>query len=170
MAWQTPITDRTELDVIARNEKGTYNATDLNRVGECVQILADVLNEYGYVVSVETKIDWQETDIPTESQMEIYLNNVNALTDAFYTLGDTPPLPESIQRLGWQGANSIERVLLDIKEVVLSLTQGLRYCGTFRAAEQTLPQVAQLEYGSAVCGLCECGAVRCGNYILRSEL
>lgn len=170
MAWQTPITDRTESDVIARNEKGTYNATDLNRVGECVQIIADVLNMYGYFATVDVKTDWQMGDIPTTSDMQTYLNNVDVLINASYTLAQTPTLPGSMAYFDWRKANVIEQILVDLKEIILRMISNFRYSGTFKANEKTLPQYSNLALGSAVCGWCECGETESGNYILRSEV
>jgi len=170
MAWQTPIADRTESDVIARSEKGTYNAIDLNRVGECVQILADVLNMYGYFVTVDVKTDWEMSDIPTETQMQTYLNNIDALINASYTLEQTPALPGSMFYFNWHKANAIEKILVDLKEVILRVVSGFRYSGTFKANEKTLPQYSNLALGSSICGWCECGETDCGNYILRSEI
>lgn len=44
----TLITNRTQADVIAGNAKGTYNASDLNRVGEAEEYLHDLFESYGY--------------------------------------------------------------------------------------------------------------------------
>ena len=38
------VTDRTQADVTARNQKGTYNASDLNRVGAAMIYVADKLD------------------------------------------------------------------------------------------------------------------------------
>ena len=168
MAWQTPITDRTELDVIARNEKGTYNAADLNRVGECVQILADVLNMYGYFATVDVKTDWEVGDIPTVTDMETYLENIDNLINASYTLARTPPLPDSMMYLDWRKANAIEKILVDMKEVITRMITHFRYSGTFKANEKTLPQFSDFVEGSSICGYFECGEAECGNYIIRN--
>ena len=170
MDWRTLITDRTEFDVLNRNEKGTYNVSDLNRVGECVQILADELKLYGYSIVVNVKTDWQMGDIPTTSDMETYLENIDALIDASYTLAQTPPLPESMAYLNWRSANAIEQILVDIRTITIRMIADFRYCGTFRANERTLPQFSDLALGSAVCGWCECGETESGNYTIRSEI
>lgn len=47
------VTDRSQADVTARNEKGTYNAEDLNRVLRACSWLAGKLEGYGYTVPVE---------------------------------------------------------------------------------------------------------------------
>lgn len=47
------VTDRTQADVNARNEKGTYGAADLNRVLRACSWLAGRLERYGYSVPGE---------------------------------------------------------------------------------------------------------------------
>lgn len=108
--------------------RGAYNATDLNRVEAAVKYVADylnglqdVLNAYGEAADVapdeifnvpyetlelDTVTTWASGDIPTKSEMERYLDNVNKLTDAVKIEKD---LPESMEKLTWQGANEIER-------------------------------------------------------------
>ena len=44
----TLVTDRTQSDVKARNAKGTYKASDLNRVGAAMNYVAARLREQGY--------------------------------------------------------------------------------------------------------------------------
>lgn len=53
------IIDRTLSDVNNLRTKGNYNATDLNRVEKWCKYLMELLNEYGYYVSIETKTDWE---------------------------------------------------------------------------------------------------------------
>ena len=57
--FSTLITDRTLEDVAARNEKGSYNATDLNRVDACLEDLVARLNRVGCLVPgyVRVKIE-----------------------------------------------------------------------------------------------------------------
>lgn len=47
------VTDRSQADVTAQNEKGTYNAEDLNRVLRACSWLAGKLEEHGYAVPGE---------------------------------------------------------------------------------------------------------------------
>lgn len=111
--------------------KGAYNAQDLNRVGGAVRYLADVLHGYGYQAEVEVKQDWAREDFPKEALMQAYLDNVKALIASYYTLPNTPEPPESMNKLNWQGANDIEKLLVDIKEIIRRMEGGFRYCGTF---------------------------------------
>lgn len=125
------VTDRTAADVRARNGKGTYNYTDLNRVETAVAYLVDALNSapeelksyakergvawaslfdvpYGEY-SLETKRNWHMQDFPTSTEMERYLSNVAALTTAFRTA--YPAIPERMAKLNYTGANAIEEAL-----------------------------------------------------------
>ena len=58
----TLITDRTQADVDARNEKGTYNASDLNRVGAAMNYVADRLRAAGYDPHISPKTDWKDDE------------------------------------------------------------------------------------------------------------
>lgn len=42
------VTDRTQADVEARNDKGTYQAADLNRVTQAMDALANQFSVLGY--------------------------------------------------------------------------------------------------------------------------
>ncbi len=55
MPWISPITDRSESDVVNKTTKGFYNAEDLNRVGTDVSWLAEQLAGYGYPAQVLLK-------------------------------------------------------------------------------------------------------------------
>lgn len=79
--------------------------------------------------------DWQTTDIIRLSQWRQYLANVQALRDAFYTLLDTPELPESDAKLTYEGANAIERVLADIDTLISCMIASYRRCGAFNAGD-----------------------------------
>lgn len=49
----TLITDRTQADVQAWNDKGTYNPSDLNRVTHAMEYLVERIRSYGYAVNYE---------------------------------------------------------------------------------------------------------------------
>ena len=59
------VTDRTAADVGARNDKGTYNASDLNRVDACLEYLAARLTGYGYVLPGYQRVEIIRPDIKT---------------------------------------------------------------------------------------------------------
>lgn len=112
--------------------KGAYNYTDLNRVGNAVEEVASLYRGAGYNVSVSPKRDWVVSDIPTPEQMERYLSDVNEIRTI---AGLTLPLPYTMDRLDFEGANQIERVLVDAYESGLKLTRDWLFSGEFESGE-----------------------------------
>jgi len=130
--WMACITDRTLQDVIRGTSKGFYNAEDLNRVGRNVKYLVGVLHECGYDVPANPKEDWDETDIPKASEMESYLADLEALKAGFY---GSIPLPDSMNDLTLDGANNIEKLLMEINELINRMKAGYRKCGTVKSGQ-----------------------------------
>lgn len=154
----TLITDRTKADVERRNTlaeriakgtataaelaewnaaalKGAYNYTDLNRVGDAIQYVADRLNSYGCAVSVAPKRDWVESDIPTSAQMAHYLADVTKLRGAITLARDVPPVPGTMARLTYEEANDIERILESIDLMLTLAVQAWVYSGEVYCGE-----------------------------------
>lgn len=75
--------------------KGTYNASDLNRVTEAMVYLAELYRQYGYTVTYTplnithddgtTDTTWRFTDIPTDAQMAEFLANLCGFWSAVET-------------------------------------------------------------------------------------
>jgi hypothetical protein len=143
---ETLIYNRTSADVAyARAHpdnptplKGCYNAADLNRVGEWCLTLRDLLATQGYYVTVNAKTDWTMDDWPTETAMETYIGNVQALRAGYTVLPTTPALPASMNNLSFTGANSIEKNIADMLTLLDYMIQQLRPAGTFYAGEGSL--------------------------------
>ena len=102
--------------------KGAYNAADLNRVGSAVEYLTDMLYSMGYNVLTVPKTDWAETDIPAQSQMATYLQNIQNLRDCLPYVA--PDVPETMQNLAFQGANDIEEILYTLESVLLAMQEN----------------------------------------------
>lgn len=115
--------------------KGAYNASDLNRVGAAVAYVAGRLTGYGYVVSVSPRQDWQVTDIPTPESMTAYLADVAALRAVLTVAADTPEVPEDMERLTWKEANDIEKILVDVDELLTRMAAAWFYSGELYAGE-----------------------------------
>lgn len=122
--------ERSEWDT-AMN--GAYNASDLNRVENAVEVLQDILlalpddlREYAETLGVawdaffeitysleplvlDTKTDWLIEDIPDSEAMERYLGNVATLRSIMEY--ETDELPDSMEGLTITGANAIEKAL-----------------------------------------------------------
>jgi hypothetical protein len=139
----TLITDRTNGDVQDRNDKGTYNATDINRVNEAAKYVAQEaldllqnLQQYLQTKGVATapifqpyeagdvniqlpivsgdRTAWEIPDIPYPSQMTQYLSNISNLRALLLLPSGTPSVPSDMSGLTYQEANAIEQILLSV--------------------------------------------------------
>ena len=103
------ITDRTKNDVVYGNPKGKYDFEDYNRVGQATNYVAQELINGGYDVSAIAKTDWQNTDIPKDTDIEIYIGNVKAIVNALEMNNQLPTTPKNVLTI--LGANQIEQAL-----------------------------------------------------------
>lgn len=85
--------------------------------------------------------EWREGDILYRPQWTTYLSNVQRLRDAYYTLASTGELPTPGAKLGYQGANTIEKVLADIDLLLDGMKSIYRRAGTFTAGGNYLRQL-----------------------------
>ena len=139
-------TARTQRGAALTPLKGCYNITDLNRVESAVKTLAVALTAAGYPVDVTPVLkgsksedrEWQEGDVLYRPQWTTYLSNVQRLRDAYYTLAETGQLPAPEDKLGYVGANNIEKVLADIDLLIDCMEASYRRCGTFRAGNNAV--------------------------------
>lgn len=127
--------ERTQL------ERGTLTYNTLNRVESAVKLLAAALTSAGYPVDVTPVLkgsksedrEWQEGDVLYRPQWSTYLDNVQRLRDAYYTLAETGELPAPGDKLKYTGANTIEKVLADIDLLLDGMKSIYRRAGTFTA-------------------------------------
>ena len=118
----------------ALNDRGTYNASDLNRVNTAMAYLDRWLSEAGYITGYANQgIAWAIDDIPLQAQMADYLSNVGAIGGTF-PLANAPALPASMELLTHEGANHIERVLVLTDQIRARLKRspfmsGEIFCG-----------------------------------------
>lgn len=135
------ITDRTELDVSAGRAKGQYNALDLIRVGEAVLYTQSILiGDAGFDVHAAVKLDWQLNEIPTQAQMQAYLENIKAIRSIVRAYRPTADAPLSMNGLTWRKANDIESILADAETMVRGIMlSNHRYSGRTVSGVCVLP-------------------------------
>lgn len=129
--------DRTQSDLEQGTAKGHYNASDLNRVGKTMREIALWLKECGYDISISSKTYWKISDIPTQSQMKQYLDDLAALRRTIPLLSSTPEAPSDMDGLTWQEANDIERILYDIDLLLSNMEAAWYYSGETFCGEVT---------------------------------
>ena len=62
-------------------------------------------------ISGDNMYRWLENDIPTPSQLQQYLTNIQRLRDTLSEIPNTPMVPESMRFFGFSSANDIEKIL-----------------------------------------------------------
>lgn len=109
--------------------KGAYNTSDLNRVGEALNYVKGLLTDAGYLGGNEfyVRTDWASTDIPTASDLSAYLGAVETVRAAMAQYETTPPTPADTGGLDIQGANNIEKILIDIADLIPKMQKARYY-------------------------------------------
>lgn len=129
--------------------RGAYNHTDMNRVGEAVAYIADRFtalpdeltsyrNQKGVAdeslfrvpydassVVVSPKCDWSMLDVPTQAQVQTYLDNLAVLRRQLPLPEGTPEVPPTLDHLTYEVANDIEYLLVVIYEAFLVVEEDL---------------------------------------------
>lgn len=131
----TLVTDRTQADVDAGNAKGTYNASDLNRVGAAMNYVAARLREQGYDPHISPKTDWMDGEWVTPADEAVYLGDLAELQKQFALYETTPEVPPDIEKLNYIEANSIEQILVDIDALLTNIAAVWLYSGEIYSGE-----------------------------------
>ena len=115
--------------------KGSYNASDLNRVGEALNYVKSRLGLLGYTVSFSAKTDWSASDTPTAAEIKYYLDCVKQVRGAVAVLRTTPAAPVYSGALNYQEANAIEKILTDVDMLLDYILAALFYCNDLYSGE-----------------------------------
>ena len=137
------VTDRTAADVNAGNDKGTYKASDLNRVGAAMNYVADRLRAAGYDPHISPKTDWKDGEWVDPEAQAVYLGDLAELRKQFTMLESTPEVPPRILATGirtndgltYVWANNIEQILVDIDALLTNIAAGWLYSGEIYSGE-----------------------------------
>lgn len=127
-----------ELDEWTAGMKGAYNASDLNRVGEVLNYLHGRLKDAGYITYQTTftaKTNWNIESIPTAEELTHYLKCVSNVREAMTQKRTTPPTPTDMGALNFEEANNIEKILLDIDELIKNMLAARHFLGELYSGE-----------------------------------
>jgi len=135
-SWITPITDRTQADVDRAKYlmekgyenftpeekaewdaglKGCLNRSDLERILNNIELLAEVLE-----INVPHWATIPYTPV-TEDIGYYILFPVGLIRNAYSVYDTTPPAPNTAnRRLTWKIVNDIEQILLDVYTIIMS--------------------------------------------------
>ena len=120
-----------------RGMKGAYNSSDLSRVSEVVRLIKDELTQCGYLGYVEFNVrkTWSGRDVPTAAEFTDYLKGVETVRAALAQFPTTPKTPADTGSLDFQGANDIEKILIDIDELIKKMRAARFFGGDLYGGE-----------------------------------
>lgn len=110
---------------ITQIERGTITHNTLNRIENMQRLLYNLLNGYAYKIDITNKTNWTTSDKFTIDDFNRILNNTKALYNRFYAFSDTPKPPDNL--FSWQGANSVEKILYDINDILGKMVSSFIY-------------------------------------------
>ena len=136
------IFNRTQQDLDNNTSRAYINYPDLNRIESRISELAAELTSAGYYVIIICKTDWVRhssgisiSEIPTLTQLIRIHDNIQELMNKYLVYSTTPKLPQTLEKLTIEGANGIEKILFDIKQIAQSMKIYYRECDTFYCGE-----------------------------------
>lgn len=118
-----------------RTRAGYYDITDLNRVGNAMYYIAERLRACGWDIAVSPRTDWVWTDRATPAAAKRYLNNLRKIRTALTLFASTPAAPSGAAPFNAQEANDIEKILIDVEDMVQRTMDGYFYSGDLYAGE-----------------------------------
>lgn len=110
---------------LATVNRATYNASDMNRVTDAVNLLDTLFSQMGNQTGVtaleieDGRTTWQGADVPElfwNGQTAQYLDNVDKIRDVFPI--DAPNVPADMENFMWNEANDIEAILVSAGAVI----------------------------------------------------
>lgn len=125
------------IDTLITNRvpSGFYGIEDLNRVGEAMYYVAERLRSCGWDIEVSPRTDWVLTDRATPSAAKRYLDNLRRLRSTLVLFATTPEAPSGETPFDALEANDIEKILIDIEDMVQRTQASYFYSGDLFAGE-----------------------------------
>lgn len=116
--------------------KGMYTHVDLNRVEKAVEAISSRLRDLGYKIpQLTVKTDWTYKDKLYKVDMDRYLENISILRTTAVVYPTTPTVPNKNNRLDFNAANDIEKILVDIDSISEKQLQTRCYVGDLFSGE-----------------------------------
>lgn len=87
---------------------------------------------------------WYETDIQRLDQLNQYLANVAAIRSVLAVYATTPEIPTDIEALTYGEANDIEKILVDVEDVIRHMVDAMRRLNApgFYSGAEPLPSAS----------------------------
>lgn len=146
MSWTTPITDRTQQDIIDRTTKGFFNVADWLRIKGNIDYVKSQLDSNGYLdIPLNPLTTPTTTTIPVVSQIDDFIENIARLAQSAvipslvdlkydYQGGANEEVPDYNDVNDWE--NNLLRMHDDIPKAVNYRT----FCGVSKCGQARLWQ------------------------------
>lgn len=122
----------TESD-ITKLERGMITYNTLNRIETKQEELKNLFNDMGYWNTPIINNVWGENDIFNVDEFHRILDNTNVLRNAFFVYNNTPNTPPISYH--YNDINALEKILVDLDDMIDDVKSKYRRCGTFRCGE-----------------------------------
>ena len=125
-----------ELEEYLHGMKGAYNASDLNRVESAVEYIA---GRFTAAAGMHPEVDvytlWVRSMYPEPAEMDRYLSNIRIIRGLLPMAPDVPPVPPDMDRLNYEEANDIEKILAAVDDAITRISKSWHYSGDIYAGE-----------------------------------
>lgn len=95
----------------------------------------ETITEEVFVPDERDPYTWFQDDIPTQSIMDQYLTNLSELRSLFVQAATTPPVPPDMEWFTFQEANDIEKILVDIEDMMRRIEAAYLFSGDLFSGE-----------------------------------
>lgn len=119
--------------------KGAYSYIDFNRVENAVKYLSELLTTFGYTNTVNVKTNWKPSDIQKVSEIQRYIDNIAELKNKYYS-NIEGEMPTISTWLTVDGANYIEKLLVNIERILMDMQQVFVHSGVANVGQSRLWQ------------------------------
>lgn len=114
-------------------ERGFLTNETLNRIENKQTELKNKLQNAGYWNNEIENSIWTEDDYFILEDWQRVLHNQNILKNSYYVYADTSQTPT--EKINYTNLNAIEKLLVDIDEIIDKMKAQYRKCGTFKCGE-----------------------------------
>ena len=119
------------------NLKGCLNLSDIIRIEDNIDYLADRLTRYCYPIVVSSK-NWVKTDLPNANDMKRIANNIRSIFSGYHIPSGATDVPDVM--LSYQDINALEYNLHLLKETLGAMENCFTQSGTYKSgATSRLP-------------------------------
>lgn len=118
-------------------ERGRFTTESINRIVEKQKEVSAILSKWHYLKEeLENKDNWT-SQVFFEEDLRRLVKNNNTLRECFYVVSKNLRNPEPL--FHYEEINILEKILVELSELIELTEKSFKRCGTFSADQITLP-------------------------------